>query len=553
MTDVRPEDLERQALPTGWEWAELLDLAEIKPNAMTDGPFGSKLKSAHYVAEGVRVVRLGNLGVGNFKDDDQSFITHEHFETLRKHEVRPGDLLIAALAEPVGRCCEAPPTLGVAIVKADCIKFSAHPDVARSLIMHWLNSPRGRANSEALSHGIGRLRMNLGNMRALPVPVPPLNEQRRIVDRIEALQARSTAAKEALDAIPPLLEKFRQSVLAAAFRGDLTAAWRAANPDVEPASELLDRIRAERRTRWIADAAEKARARAEKRARKAGKPWTAADNEKALEKARKQAEKKYQPPEPVDPEGLPELPDGWCWASVDELCASVTDGDHQAPPKATDGVPFVVIGNLTGGTVALDDCRYVPRDYYRGLDPSRRPTKGDVLYTVTGSYGIAVEVETPEPFCVQRHVAILRPLSEIGSGFLRLAMSTPAVRSQADRVATGTAQKTVPLRGLRGMVVALPPVSEAESINDALERHLSGAKQVSSYARVMTDTTVSLESSILAKAFRGELVPQDPDDEPASVLLDRIRAEREAAEAEAKAAQKAARAAKAAAKKRGST
>lgn len=103
------------------------------------------------------------------------------------------------------------------------------------------------------------------------------------------------------------------------------------------------------------------------------------------------------------------------------------------------------------------------------------------------------------------------------------------------------------------MVVALPPVSEAESINDALERHLSGAKQVSSYARVMTDTTVSLESSILAKAFRGELVPQDPDDEPASVLLDRIRAEREAAEAEAKAAQKAARAAKAAAKKRGST
>ena len=87
-------------------------------------------------------------------------------------------------------------------------------------------------------------------IRAARFPLPPLNEQRRIVAKLEALLARSRKAREALDAVPALLERFRQSVLAAAFRGDLTADWRAQNPDVEPASKLLERIRAERRRRW---------------------------------------------------------------------------------------------------------------------------------------------------------------------------------------------------------------------------------------------------------------------------------------------------------------
>ena len=134
--------------------------------------------------------------------------------------------------------------------------------------------------------------------------MPPLAEQRRIVAKIEALQERSRRAREALSEVGPLLEQFRQSVLAAAFRGDLTADWRAAHPNVEPASELLQRIRAERRRRW--EQAELAKYEA--KGQKPPKNW----------------KDKYKEPEPVDDSDLPELPDGWVWATIDELQSMIT-------------------------------------------------------------------------------------------------------------------------------------------------------------------------------------------------------------------------------------
>src|SRR6185503_10682565 len=134
----------------------------------------------------------------------------------------------------------------------------------------------------------------------------------RIVTKLEALQARSRRAREALDAVPPLLEKLRQSILAAAFRGDLTKDWRSKHEDVEPASELLKRIRIERRKKW--EEAELAKMKAKGKAPTDDK-WKA----------------KYKEPEPVDATGLPELPEGWCWASVDDVTAFVTDGEHATP------------------------------------------------------------------------------------------------------------------------------------------------------------------------------------------------------------------------------
>ena len=144
-----------------------------------------------------------------------------------------------------------------------------------------------------------------GRSRTSRCAVAPLNEQRRIVAKLEALQARSRRAREALDAVPPLLEKLRQSILAAAFRGDLTKDWRAKHKDVEPASKLLERIRAERRKKW--EEAELAKMKAKGKAPK-GDEWKA----------------KYKEPEPVDATGLPELPEGWCGVELGEVVWRLT-------------------------------------------------------------------------------------------------------------------------------------------------------------------------------------------------------------------------------------
>src|SRR5690606_22573319 len=123
-------------------------LAAPERNSITDGPFGSKLKSAHYVEDGpIRVIRLGNVGIGRFDDRDKAFLPGERLDDLGKHQAFAGDLIIAAMADPVGRACQVPEGLGLAVVKADCIRFKAAPQLSPRFVMHWLNSPQGLAQA----------------------------------------------------------------------------------------------------------------------------------------------------------------------------------------------------------------------------------------------------------------------------------------------------------------------------------------------------------------------------------------------------------------------
>lgn len=168
-----------------------------------------------------------------------------------------------------------------------------------------------------------------------------------------------------------------------------------------------------------------------------------------------------------------ELPPGWVWAELADVCSSVTDGDHQAPPQVQTGIPFLVIGNIRNHQLDFKNCRHVPPEYFKALHPTRRPQKGDVLYSLVGSYGIPVQVKTNTSFCVQRHIGILRPSSEISPGFLALVLRSRAVFDQATQYATGTAQLTVSLSGLRRIRIPLPPRAEQERIVVAIEEEFS--------------------------------------------------------------------------------
>lgn len=202
---------------------------------------------------------------------------------------------------------------------------------------------------------------------------------------------------------PNGIKKLRELILELAVRGKLVPQ----DPNDEPASELLKRI-----------AEEKARLVAEGNIKK----------QKGLAEI---GEKER----PFD------LPNGWLSVPLTEIVALVTDGDHQPPPKAVDGVPFLVIGNLNTGNVCFDECRRVPDDYFEALDWGRRPTRGDILYTVTGSFGIAVMVDVDDPFCVQRHVAIIKVSNSSPSLYLRILLGSPYAKSYAESIATGIAQK----------------------------------------------------------------------------------------------------------------
>ena len=150
---------------------------------------------------------------------------------------------------------------------------------------------------------------------------------------------------------------------------------------------------------------------------------------------------KRGPDEVCIDDALPfEIPENWTWARLSSACVSIADGDHQPPPQVQDGIPFLVISNVSDGRVDFSDTRYVPKEYFDSLAEIRIPQCGDLLFTVTGSYGIVIPVQTERKFCFQRHIALIK-FSCLSPDFMKLWLSSPLVYEQCRRAATGTAQK----------------------------------------------------------------------------------------------------------------
>ena len=156
---------------------------------------------------------------------------------------------------------------------------------------------------------------------------------------------------------------------------------------------------------------------------------------------------------------------------LEECCDSIADGDHQAPPKADSGIPFITISDIDERhEINFNVIKYVPNEYYNRLADKRRPQKGDVLYTVVGSYGIPVYVKENKKFVFQRHIAILRPNNAVvDSRYLYHAMNGTAFHRQADLAAKGAAQKTIGLASLAKMTVPVPPLDVQNRIVNVLD------------------------------------------------------------------------------------
>ncbi len=370
-----------------------------------------------------------------------------------------------------------------------------------SVVRQWL---RDRATGTA-----GNMpKVNGSTVRAVPIAVPPLAEQRRIVAQLEDLLTHGRRAKEALDAIPPLLETLRRSILAAALRGDLTAKWREKHPDVEPADRLLARIRVERRKKW--EEAELARLRAK------GKPPT---DERWKEK--------YREPEPVDASELPELPEGWAWATIEELTSAartIVYGIIKAGPDFPGGVPYVRVTEVAAGRIKLDE---LPR-----CDPERaklfersRLAVGDLLVSKDGTIGkVAFVPPELEGGNINQHVLRVCPADGVDRSFLAWMIEAPPSQAFMTGETRGMALQGVNVEDFRRMPIPVASTAEQLVIAQAVQQQFDQLRRVAEQTRAGRAQADQLEAAVLGTAFRGELVPQDPNDEPAEVLLARLKA-----------------------------
>lgn len=190
------------------------------------------------------------------------------------------------------------------------------------------------------------------------------------------------------------------------------------------------------------------------------------------------------------------------------LCAThISDGDHSPPPKSPTGVPFITISNIDKQTRRIDfsDTFTVSREYFEALKPHRKPRSGDVLYTVTGSFGIPVLVEDDVKFCFQRHIGLIRPTADVDSRWLTYALLSPQARSQAEAGATGTAQRTVSLRVLREMTVPRLALEKQREVAARIDEISNEVARLQMSFRAKIGALDDLKKSLLRQAFTGAL------------------------------------------------
>jgi type I restriction enzyme S subunit len=482
-------------LPSSWIKTTLSEVAsesktKAEPSTFTDAPY-----------IGLEHIEGGNNRIHSIGKATDVKSTKNVFQC--------GDVLYGKLRPYLKKVCR-PDFDGVC--STDILVFPESSDFDNGLLLYFLSQQSTADYATQNSNGINLPRINPRTLGEIKFPLPPLAEQRRIVAKIEALQERSQRAREALAEVGLLLEQFRQSVLGAAFRGDLTADWRAAHPNVEPASELLCRIRDERRHRW--EQAELAKYAA--KGQKLPENW----------------KDKYKEPEPVDDSGLQELPDGWAWTNVANL-ASIKHGFAFESKNFTEDGPIVLTpGNFTSdGKLDFLTKRVVRHN--SDYNPEFILHKGNLVIVMTDLspkkliLGSVAIIESEEVILHNQRIGLVETASkDIAKDFLRYALLRPAFKAYLDSSATGTLiSHTSPSRILMGLV-PLPPLYEQIEIVRRLDQAMKCKEVASSEVEELIAEFDQLDQSILAKAFRGELVPQDPTDEPALVLLARIQEQR---------------------------
>jgi len=341
-------------------------------------------------------------------------------------------------------------------------------------------------------------------------------QQTRIVEKLEELLSDLDAGVAELKAAQKKLAQYRQSLLKAAVEGALTAEWRAKHTPTETGAQLLERILTERRARW----AGKQLAKLKEQGKTPPKDW----------------QKKY--PEPVQPDttDLPELPEGWVWASVEQIASderySLSIGPFGSNLKVPDyresGVPLVFVRNIRSGIYGGEHTKYVTPEKAIELS-AHSVSAGDVLVTKMGEPPGDADVypdDQPSAIITADCIKIRCWRDLMSPVFLKSIINSHIGKRQIEPMTQGVAQKKVSLGRFRSLAVPVPPTDEQSLIVRMVdEADRDAVAQLTAIELGLKQSTAQRQN-ILRTAFAGQLVPQDPNDEPVSVLLARIRAER---------------------------
>jgi type I restriction enzyme S subunit len=470
---------ERYELPEGWTWTKLGEICEKPQYGWTT--------SADLNGRGLKLLRTTDISSGAINWGTVPFCDREPDEP-KKYLLNKGDILVSragsvGVSIEINDCTEA-------IFASYLIRFKPIPPIYPRFISLYLKSPYYWNCIADNTAGIAIPNVNATKLQALQIPLPPLNEQKRIVAKIEFLFGRVDTTKRELAQIPLLLKKFRQSVLAKAFSGELTKDWRKEQKDLEPGLILLERIREERK---------------------------------------KKLGKKYKELEPIDISDLPELPERWGWASLGDIIENAQPGFASGKKDVPNGLCHLRMNNIDSEcNLNLDLVRTVPKSLGEEKYLLR---KGDVLFCHTNSQkliGKTALFAKDGKYAFSNHLTRLRFFDNTTkSEWIWYYLSTLWRQGYFEnKCKQWVNQATIERDTLLRVPVPIPPILEQVYAIKKIKELFAQADTIEKSVKIAQAHCEKLAQSILAKAFRGELVEQDPNDEPAHDLLKRIENEK---------------------------
>jgi type I restriction enzyme S subunit len=488
-----------ERLPEGWAVANTCDVCEI----LAGGPAP---QGDEYFLDGdlpfVRVQDMGRLGDEVFLRRTADLINERAARKLRLFPegsilfTKSGASTLNNQRAILGQESYVVSHIGVLIPS---------PSVSNKWVYFWFKG----VDFKKLAHSTVMPSLPLSKINNLDIPIPPINEQHLIIAKIEALFSELDKGIESFKTAREQLKIYRQALLKHAFSGKLTEQWRAENQSkLESAEALLQRLQTKRQQRFQQQL----------------KDWEANGKPGSKPKA-----PKTLPPLTVEELAeLPELPEGWVWLRLIESCEEVVDCHNKTAPYQDSGIELVRTPSIRDMKLNFDDSiRYVSQETYEFWSRRCIPLPGDVLFTREAPMGEAAIIPEGKKVCMGQRIMLLRSdKTNLSAKYLLCATQTPIFKKLSDTLAVGTGVKHLRVGDVERLLIPICAYSEQLEIETRLDECLSEVDQLDQTISTALQQAEALRQSILKKAFSGQLVPQDPTDEPASVLLERIRAEK---------------------------
>jgi type I restriction enzyme, S subunit len=498
-------------LPVSWVKSTISDVCSVNPTVDKSKYADNLLVS--FVPMPAVEAETGRIDVSEAKE----------FQSVKKGYTpfQKDDVLFAKITPCMenGKMAVVPEVINnIAFGSTEFQVLRAFTGVLPNFIYYFVSSKMFRQDAEHnMSGAVGQRRVPKPYLEQSDIPIPPTQEQHRIVAKIEELFSEIDKGVENLKTAKAQLQVYRQALLKHAFEGKLTAQWRSDNPDkVLPAAELLRSIEQAREERYQQQLTDW---------QTAVEKWEFNGKEgKKPSKPRKIAE--YSAITDEEQFNLIDLPKGWVWIRLGGVTWSVKDGPHYSPKYSNHGIPFITGGNVRPHGVDFENVKYITLELHEELSQRCKPEFGDILYTKGGTTGIARVNTYTHNFNVWVHVAVLKIVHSVKPFFLQHALNSPFCYSQSQKYTHGVGNQDLGLTRMVNIFLAICSEDEQAEVINIVESKMSVMLEIEAEIDRSLKKAEMLRQSILKKAFSGQLVPQDPTDEPASELLKRIQAEK---------------------------